>query len=308
MESSNSVKLGALLRGLFDKLPDRELTTHSAVSLAVPDLADVCVLDMLEPDGRIGRREAATHIEAKREPLRELGRYRPDLRASHPSAIALNAGHSVFVGSVNDERLASWTRDPGHLAALRAVGPRSTLAVPLARRREVIGALTLHRLEGRIAFTPDDLVLVEEVARFAALALDNARLFEALERARQEAAASRDRLRDMLMRAPFAIAVRRGPKHVLELSNARYDELVGALDAPGKAFSEAFPEREEARHNLDRIYRAGEVESGRELRLDLTDRNEIYVDYTVQPTRDVNGDVDGLVTFAVDVSEQVKAR
>jgi PAS domain S-box-containing protein len=305
----SSVAFGGHLHALFAKLADRELTTHTAASLTVPDLADVCVLDMLEPDGTIRRRDCVTHLADKRATLHELGRFRPDLSAPHPSAIALRAKHSVFVPKVDDERLATWTRDPGHLAALRALGPRSTLAVPLAvRDGEVIGTLTLHRLQARSPFASHDLAIVEEVARFAALALDNARLIEALDRARAEAARARDRLREMLMNAPFSIAVRRGPEHVFELVNARFEELVGRDGMVGRPFAEVFPAADSEREILDRVYASGEIDSGRERHLELGPGRDLYVDYAVQPTHDEKGDVDGLVSFAVDVTEQVQAR
>lgn len=67
---------------------------------------------------------------------------------------------------------------------------RSALLVPLAARGRTLGALSFVRSESTLPYTEADLALAEDLARRAALAVDNARLYEAA----QSALASRDEL------------------------------------------------------------------------------------------------------------------
>jgi len=65
-----------------------------------------------------------------------------------------------------------------HYELMRRLGYYSAIVVPLVARRRTLGALSLLRMEGSQAYDQDDLVLAEELGRRAALAVDNARLFE----------------------------------------------------------------------------------------------------------------------------------
>jgi serine phosphatase RsbU (regulator of sigma subunit) len=67
---------------------------------------------------------------------------------------------------------------PEHFELMRTLGYQSAIVVPLVARRRVLGTLSLLRLEGSERYEEQDLVLAEELARRAALAVDNARLFE----------------------------------------------------------------------------------------------------------------------------------
>jgi serine phosphatase RsbU (regulator of sigma subunit) len=74
--------------------------------------------------------------------------------------------------------LAQIAAGPEHYELMRRLGYHSAIVVPLAARQRILGALSLLRMEDAEPFDEDDLVLVQELARRAALAVDNARLFE----------------------------------------------------------------------------------------------------------------------------------
>jgi hypothetical protein len=66
-----------------------------------------------------------------------------------------------------------------HFTLMRRLRYRSAIVVPLTARQRVLGTLSLLRLEGAIPYDEDDLILCEDLARRAGLAVDNARLFQA---------------------------------------------------------------------------------------------------------------------------------
>jgi len=73
--------------------------------------------------------------------------------------------------------LAHVAQDAEHLALLQRVGLRSGMIVPLVARERTLGAISLGAAESRRTFATTDLELAEDLARRAALAIDNARLY-----------------------------------------------------------------------------------------------------------------------------------
>ncbi len=90
---------------------------------------------------------------------------------------------------MDEAALGLLAEDPDHLEMIRRLGLSSYIIVPLAARGHTIGAISLALAESGRVYDEQDLVLDEELARRAALAVDNARLFEearAAVRARDE--------------------------------------------------------------------------------------------------------------------------
>jgi PAS domain S-box-containing protein len=164
---------------------DYASTLQTVARLAVPSIADWCVVDLLEPDGCI-RRVAAAHSDPAVEPaIRGFYDQRPlDPQGSHPIAVVLRTGAPVFMSEVSDAHLESIARDETHLAALRAASPRSGMIVPMVARGRTVGALSLAAQQpGR--YGERDQALAMDLAHRCALALENARLFDEAQRAVQ---------------------------------------------------------------------------------------------------------------------------
>ncbi|HZG69111.1 MAG TPA: PAS domain S-box protein, partial [Herpetosiphonaceae bacterium] len=162
---------------LASSLDDTTLLQQLA-QLAVPRLADWCAVDMIEADGTF-RRLAVAHIDlAKVELAWELERrygFDPNLREG--AARVLRSGQSVLYPEVSDALLAHVAQDAEHLAMLQRVGLRSGMIVPLIARERTLGAISLGAAESSRLFGMADLHLAEDLARRAALAIDNARLY-----------------------------------------------------------------------------------------------------------------------------------
>ena len=156
---------------------DMEDTLDTVAHLAVPALADWCAVDLLDDDGAL-RRVALAHVDPDKLALgHELHeRFPPDLDVPEGVGLVLRDGDPVLVPEVSDELLAG-IEDPERRALLRAIGLHSVLIAPMAAREGVIGALTLVTAESGRTFTEDDLAFGVDLARRAAVAVENARAY-----------------------------------------------------------------------------------------------------------------------------------
>jgi serine phosphatase RsbU (regulator of sigma subunit) len=105
-------------------------------------------------------------------------RYPPDPDAPGGAIEVSRSGVPVVMPDVPDELLVASARDATHLELIRALGMRSAIVVPLVVRGRSLGALTLVQAESGERFTDEDLTFVGQLAATAALALDNAALYE----------------------------------------------------------------------------------------------------------------------------------
>jgi PAS domain S-box-containing protein len=156
---------------------DLETTLRSLADLCVPQLADWCAIDLLRPDERRLERMAVAHLDPDKQALGyELqARYPTDLRAPEGLPKAIRIGRSELFEVVSDDLLEAVAQDAEHLRILRQLGIGSGMVVPLRARGRTFGAMVLAAESGR-RFAAPDLAFAEELARRAALAIDNARI------------------------------------------------------------------------------------------------------------------------------------
>jgi signal transduction histidine kinase len=168
---------------------DYETTLVRLAELTIPSLADWCIVDLLDEGGTM-RRVAAKHVDASKAPiLAEIQeRYPPARSSPHPSARVLRSGAPLLHRELPDEVLRTLCVDEEHVQLVRALGARSGLAVPLVARGQTLGVLTLTLASPTRRYGPREVELAQEVARRAATAIDNARLY----RNAQEAIRVRD--------------------------------------------------------------------------------------------------------------------
>jgi PAS domain S-box-containing protein len=157
---------------------DYRTTLAKMARLAVPYLADWCVVDILEEDGSLDRL-AMAHKDAEKVALaRELEeRYPPDPDALRGVTQVLRTGQSELVSAIPESLVEEAARDAEHLEILRRLGLKSYMIVPLIARGRILGAISLVSAESGQRYGPAELELAEELARRAALAVDNARLY-----------------------------------------------------------------------------------------------------------------------------------
>jgi PAS domain S-box-containing protein len=154
---------------------DYETTLRRVADLAIARVSDWCSVQVEDEAGR--RSIAVAHPDPAKVALaRELQeRYPADAEASG-IADAIRAGRPQIFREVTDELLVAAARDDEHLRLLRELGLRSMMVVPMRSRGHVLGHITFANSESGRALDDDDLELADELARRAALAIDNARV------------------------------------------------------------------------------------------------------------------------------------
>ena len=157
---------------------DYTTTLTNLTQLAVPTLADYCIVDIVGSDGSVERLAVAHRDPAKQALLYDIQRRYP-MTEDAPGGYrkVIRTGESELIRDVSDEFLSLIARDPDHLDMLRTIGLRSTVCVPLTARGRVLGALSLSTNESRRLYGSSDLALAEDLGYRAAVAIDNARLY-----------------------------------------------------------------------------------------------------------------------------------
>ncbi len=135
---------------------------------------------------------------------------------------------------------------------------------------------------------------------------------------RAAAEAERSQIRELFLNAPAGILVTTGPQHHITLANRQYVELIGrsaAEEIVGKPIREAIPELETQQFIglMDEVYRTGVPFIGREVMARLRRgpsgaEEDAYFNFVYQPHRSPDGRIDGILTHAVDITDQVHAR
>ena len=145
-------------------------------NLVVPTLADWCAVDMLEENDTV-RRVAVAHADpAKREAARQLVGTRPDEGNGQVLRSVLASGEAVIAPDGVDA-CGGNSSDPEQRRLIRELGCQTAAVVPLVARGRTLGAMTLVATTPERVYGSADAALAEDLARRAALAVDNARLY-----------------------------------------------------------------------------------------------------------------------------------
>jgi signal transduction histidine kinase/ActR/RegA family two-component response regulator len=176
---------------------DLRTTLRNLARLAVPALADYAVIDLLEEDGSLRRVECA-HVDAGKEPLLREGGGQREIEAWFvevgPRLMA--QGEPILTGTgdaPSSRRGAPSSRRGATMLPVAGLGTVSAISAPLVASGRSLGILTLGTAESGRRYGPAELAIVQDLARRAALSIDNAYLYAAEQRARQ--AADRDATR-----------------------------------------------------------------------------------------------------------------
>ena len=166
---------------LLDASLDRETTLQNVARLVVSQMADWCGVDVVEQGGGF-RNVAVAHVDpAKVEWARRISeRYPPDPNAASGVPNVLRTGESEIYTEVPWELLEKAAVDEEHLELIRQLQLRSVMIVPMVARGRTLGAISIVAAESGRTYDESDLALAEELARRAAMAVDNARLYTEL--------------------------------------------------------------------------------------------------------------------------------
>jgi GAF domain-containing protein len=193
---------------------DYDATLSRLAHLAVPEMADWCVVYRLTDDGEM-RRLTLAHADPIHQPQAEAlqagVRLDPDAEVGVPKVI--RTGQPVLYPEADAELVSSDSAEPKTARRItETIGICSWMCVPLNTRGRTIGAISFLSARSGRHFDQDDLAQAMELARHAALAVDNARLYEAELEARRasERAAQRTALLQSVRRAVGGPRAHRG--------------------------------------------------------------------------------------------------
>jgi PAS domain S-box-containing protein len=224
-----------------------ETTLANVARLVVPGFADWCAVDLLDPDGSL-RRLAVVHRDPAKAEWAERSRTRfpPRTTESEGTGLVMRTGEPALYAEITDELLVESTFDEEHLETLRQLGMRSAVVVPLAARGRVLGALMLVSADEAHRYHEEDVALAQEVARRAAVAVENAQLFRAAQE-RAQASIALSHVGDGVMLVDRAGVVRLWNPAAERIAGLAEDAVVGrpareALDG-WDVFAELAPPR-----------------------------------------------------------------
>ncbi len=203
---------------------DLDATMANIANLAVPRLGDWCAVHLVHADLTIAHVTVA-HVDPERAAwaLQLQERYPWNRDARHGIAMVMRTGQPELIADITDDLLVAGARDEEQLDLLRRLDLSSTLIVPMMSRGRAIGAITLVSAESGRRYDERDLTLAIDIARHAALAVDNARLYDAERAARTTAEAAQGRFRALFEGVPDAILVVDDHGHGLDANSAASD-------------------------------------------------------------------------------------
>jgi PAS domain S-box-containing protein len=172
-------RLLAQAGAVLDRSLDPRSTLRAIAELTVPDLCELCVIDLVDEDGRPSWAVAAAaddpELASSLQTLRE--RYPLDPKGDHPVARALRTGEPELLPELTDEVLQAIAQSEEHLEFMRRFRYRSAVVVPLRARGRTLGVLSVLHLHDDRTYDREDLDLLLQLASRAAVAYDNARLY-----------------------------------------------------------------------------------------------------------------------------------
>jgi PAS domain S-box-containing protein len=185
---------------------DYEQTLKRVAALAVPWLADWCAVDLPDTNGGI-EQVALAHVDPQKIAMAEdlRRRYPPDPTSTTGVPGVLKGAPAELIQEIPDELLTDTIDDLDQREAIRDIGMRSAMIVPMRTGEETLGAITFVTSESGRRFDEDDFAFAQDLGLRAATAVQNARLYAAQQRVARTLQASL--LPDRLPQIPnFSVA------------------------------------------------------------------------------------------------------
>jgi PAS domain S-box-containing protein len=169
---------------LLDTSLDPVETARTIVSTAVPELAELCLIDFRRPDGWLGDSVVAGANPEMAARLERIRREKPlDPGGEHPVAQVLRLNQPMVWRDLKaPEVIDKVSQSSAHLQLMNDAGYNSAAVVPLVARGRTLGVLSFLHAHGDMRYDQGDLEFLAELGERAALALDNARLYRERDR------------------------------------------------------------------------------------------------------------------------------
>ncbi len=157
---------------------DLQTTLNQLLMLIVPEFGDWAAIDLFDDGGRL-KTVAAIHADPRKMRLVErlTNRYNHAPEFERQLAMALRTHGPRILHEISPDLLER-AAAPDLLEVIQALRPRSTITIPLRTRGRTIGSLVAYWSETRRRYEEEDLPLFEELAKRAAISIENAQLYE----------------------------------------------------------------------------------------------------------------------------------
>jgi PAS domain S-box-containing protein len=180
----NNLKFLTAASAQFSASLDPKVTLTTIANLVVPDIADWCSIDLF--DGKNIERVATAHKDPKKvQWAKDLYEKQgpPDINDPiNGLSQVLRTGEVVYYPDISDEMLVAAAKDEEELALIRGVGFSSVIIVPMQINNKIIGAISLISTESQVHYKESDIEVAKGFANRAAMAVDNASLYQSAQR------------------------------------------------------------------------------------------------------------------------------
>ncbi len=234
---------------------DYQTNLLSVAKLAVNRLADWCAVDVMEDQNGFHRVALVHRDPARMEWAKEFQkRFTAKSSAPHGVAHVMRTGKARIYTDIPDSMLIALAQDAEHFKILQELGLASAMVVPLIARGRTLGAITLASENPARRYAQQDLTFAEELARRAALGIDNARLYGEAQNALREVQAKTDEIQRLNSDLEERVRERTSQLEMMvkELEAFTYsisDDMRGplrAIDGFSRVLSEEYPDRLDA--------------------------------------------------------------
>ena len=120
-------------------------------------------------------------------------------------------------------------------------------------------------------------------------------------------------IRNIFMQTPAAMCILKGPNHIFELANKLFQQHFGDREFIGKPFLQALPELvvQNFSNHLFKVYESGKPITANEIPVSLKKdggkEEKVFFNFVFQPHYDSEGNVNGIILHAIEVTEQILA-